>query len=133
MPSNYTFNQKSQGSLPSLFNTLSVDGAHQVITGIVGNGFQTSDATATPITSPVSVATTAQVINIPQSAAEINILPKTQSVYISESNTATSGWTTNYIEIPVGQQVTLDVAKTSKIYLLGGSGTSVVSFWFNIV
>jgi len=122
------------GTLPSHFGNLAVDGAHETITGIVGNGFQTSDATATPVTSPVSVsATTAQVINIPDSAAEINILPKTQSVYISESNTATSGWTTNYIEMPAGQQVILDVAKTSKIYLLGGTGTSVVSFWFNVV
>jgi hypothetical protein len=133
MPSNYTFTQKKQpgSDLSSHFNTLAVDGAHQAMQGVTGNGFQTSDATATPVVSPVSVLISAVTTLItPDSGAQLNILAATNPVLISEADATVAS---KYISIPAGVPIQLDVAKTQQIYLKATGGTSVVSFWYNIV
>lgn len=117
------------GNLSSHFNTLAVDGAHQVLQGIIGSGFQTQDATATPLVSPLSVST-AITLNVPDSAAEFNVLVTTAPLLVSESKSDVS---TNYVSVPTGMLITFDVAKLSKLYLKGSGGTAVVSFWFNII
>lgn len=135
----YTFQMQAPPTEPgqlSWFGNLRRDGARAELTGALGNGFQTSDYTTSPVTSPVSVAANSvTTILVPPNAASITIITKTQSVLVSEAsaNSGLSSWSTNYAEIPVNTPTTIDVGLQSTIYLLASTSTAVVSFWFQIV
>lgn len=135
MPSVYTFIKKAVPQEPgplNNFNNIERDGSKQPLTGVLGNGIQTSDATTSPVTSPVSVTTgTVVALNSPASAASITITPKTQSVLVSEVSGTSS--LTSYVEVPVGTTQSFDIANQGIVYLLGGTGTAVISFFYQIV
>lgn len=102
----------------------------------VSNGIQTQDVTGTAVTSPVTLATNAvTTINIPVNAITMTITSKSFSTLFSEAiaNASLSSWSANYAEVPVGTSVTIGVAKQSVIYLLGGTGAAITSFFFGIV
>lgn len=135
MPSKWTFSPKAPSTEPGQldhFSGLRNDANKIALTGVLGNGIQTTDATGTPVTSPVSVTTgTVVTLNTPESAALITIIPKTQSVLVSEISGTSS--LSSYVEIPVGSSMQFALANQSTLYLLGGTGTAVTSFFYEVV
>ena len=136
MPSVYTFTKRSVPTEPnqqSNFGNIQRDGSKQPLTGYLGNGIQTTDATpSTAITSPVSVTTGAVVeLNSPVSAPSLTIMPKSFSVLVSEISGSSS--LSSYVEVPAGSSMQFDIANQGPVYLLGGTGTAVVSFFYEIV
>lgn len=125
----YTFTKKAIPALPnqqSNFGSVQRDGSKQPLTGVLGNGFQTSDGTGT--LSPVSLsATVPQVLNNPTNASSLTITAKTADVYVSEVANVVS-----YTTIPAGSSDTFEIANQGTVYLLGASGASA-SFYYQIV
>jgi hypothetical protein len=114
------------------FSNVQRDGSHQPMFGYTGNGIQTTDATATPVTSPQSVTTsTVLALNTPLNATAINITATAFTLFVSEVYGTTS--LSSYDIIPVGATKTYDLAICGVLYLLGGSGTCVTSFYYDIV
>jgi len=128
----FTFTQKTPAIEPgqeSNFGSLVVEGSHNVMQ--VGGGPQTVDISAVPVVSPASVlSTSVTVLTVPLNAIQVNFFALTNTVNISESSATVA---TNYFTIPAGIMVTVDVARTAKLYLQANTGTSVLSFWFNVV
>jgi len=114
------------GGNASNFSTLRTDGGRNAMTGVLGNYTQTIDATSTPVTSPVTVNTTKTIV-VPLNAAQFTVSPVTNPVQVSEDSTQTA-----YFAVPAGTTWTFDCANLSNIYLKT-SGSTVVSFYFNIV
>jgi hypothetical protein len=135
MPSNYTFTKRAVNAEPnqqSNFGNLQRDGSKQPMAGVLGNGFQTTDATGTPVTSPVSVTTgTVVTLNSPASAANITLTATAFTLFVSEVSGTSS--LTSYTIIPVGQSMTFNIANQGPLYLLGGTGTCVAGFFYEIV
>lgn len=116
----------------SNFGGAPVDGNRNFLVG-AGCWFQTQDATpTTALISPLSV-TTGTVINliVPSNAASVTFLAATNGVAISEVAGTTS--LTQAFNLPAGIPITVQVARQNNIYLLGITGTSVVSFYFNTI
>lgn len=114
------------------FGGAPVDGNRSFLVG-VGCWFQTQDATpTTALVSPLTV-TTGTVANliIPSNAVSITLTPKTNNVQVSEASGTTS--LSQYVEIPAGTTQTFSVARQNNIYLLGVTGSSVVSFSFQTI
>jgi hypothetical protein len=116
----------ASGQTASLFSGLRTDGNRVAMTGVTGNFMQTQDETGTPITSPVTVNTTATIL-VPDNAAQITITSVTNAVQVSEDSTMTA-----YFTLPAGVPWTFDCANMETIYLKTGSST-VVSFVFNMI
>jgi len=116
----------------SNFGGAPVDGNRSFLVG-VGSFFQTQDATpTTALVSPLSVTTgTVVPLVIPLNAVSITIVALTNPVAISEV-TGTSSLS-QYFQLPSGQSITISVARQAYLYLLGVTGTSVVSFIFNTI
>lgn len=110
----------------SNFGGLVADSNRIGMTGVLGSGMQTIDATGTPVTSPATVNTT-QTLVVPTNAAQCTIISVTNPVQVSEDSTQTA-----YFSLPAGVPFTFDCARMSNIYLKTGSST-VVSFYFNVV
>jgi len=127
MASTYTFAVKTPASpttgskTQSHFQNQPVDGA-RVSIQTIGNGFQTTDATATPVVSPVTAAT--QTLIVPESAITVTLV-STSSFSVSEVSGSASKFT-----VPANVPITLGVANTNAIYL---SGVTSVSFYFIII
>lgn len=116
----------------SNFGGAPVDGNRNFLVG-VGNWFQTQDATpTTALISPLTV-TTGTVINlvVPPNAVSVTFLAATNGVQISEVAGASS--LTQAFNLPAATAVTISVARQNNIYLLGITGSSVVSFMFNTI
>lgn len=102
--------------------------------GMVGDAswIQTQDATATTnLISPLSV-TTGTVIPLvfPQNAIAVTLLALTNGVSVSEVSGATS--LSQSFNLPAGIPITIPSARMQNLYLLGITGTSIVSFFFSI-
>ena len=128
MSSGYTFTQKTPAGgygntsgERSHYGNQPMDGARVAIQS-VGNGFQTTDATGTPVNSPTTNAS--QTLNVPESAVAITLL-STSSFSVSEVSGSASKFT-----VPANVPITIDVANTSVIYL---TGVTSVSFYFTII
>lgn len=126
----YTFTEKVPSNTTNFAGVVN-DGNHAAMNGVVGSGPQTSDATATPVVSPVSVSNAAvTTLKVPLNAVSLYILATTNSVNVSEADATV---TTKYFTVPTGIPVSIDVARTSVLYLQANTGASTVSFYFNIV
>jgi hypothetical protein len=132
----YTFTQKPSPTEPaqqSNFANEPRDGSKQPMMGYLGNGIQTTDATpTTAVKSPVSVVVgTVQPLYTPQNATAVTITATAFTLFVSEVSGTTS--LTNYDIIPVGASKTYDIANCNVLYLLGGTGTCVASFYYDII
>ena len=132
MPSTYTFSQKTPRKNVggySFYGNQPVDGARVAIQGI-GNGIQTSDASATVINSPQTLGTTAVTLTTPDSAIELTITNygSTNDIYVSEVSSFAS-----YDVIAPGEQRTYDVGNQSLTYVKGSAASASGSFYYNIV
>lgn len=92
----------------------------------VGNAFQSLDATTSPVTSPVTIATTETLI-VPTNAITFTITPVTNAVQVSEDSTQSA-----YFSVPAGTVYSVDCANMAFIYLKVASST-VCSFNFKTV
>lgn len=135
MPSTYTFTVKSPagGSASttgerSHYANQPMDGARVAIQGIA-NGIQTTDATGTPVTSPVTLSSSgSKTLNTPESAIEVIVsnTGATNSMTVSEVSSGSS-YTLNS-----GQTITIPCANMSALYTASSSGTTY-SFMYLIV
>jgi hypothetical protein len=130
----YTFTQKPQPVEPgqeSLFGNLRNDASRNALTGVVANGVQTVDISASPIVSPATVSNSAvTTLTIPLNAVQVTFLATTNTVNISEADATVA---TKYFTIPTGVQVVVPVALTSVLYLKANTGASTLSFYFDII
>jgi hypothetical protein len=118
---------KTQG-YASNFSNLQNDASRNALTGLLGNRILTNDATATAVTSPVSMAgATTLTLNVPADAAQIIISPQTNSVGVSEDSTAGQ-----YFLQPGNTAQAYDVANQATVTLKSTTTTSV-SFYFSII
>lgn len=128
----YTFTQKTQPSEPgelNWFGNLRRDGSKQPLTGALGNGIQTTDATSTPQTSPLTVTTSAVVTLVaPDDAMNVLITSLTNTLNISEVSNMAS-----YFTLPVNTPITLECGLQKNFYLESNTGNATVSFAFGIV
>jgi hypothetical protein len=126
----YTFTTKpsptysTTGQLDK-FGGLAKDGDRQAVNG-GGNGMQTSDATGTPVTSPVALTTATKTINVPIAASKINFIADA-GIKFSELSAFS-----NSVTIPSNTLVSVDVALQTAIYFQAAT-TANLSFWFNII
>lgn len=127
----YTFTEKTGEVGASLFGGLANDANHQAMTGVTASGPQMKDATASPVISPATVATNATTtLTVPNNAATVTIITATNTINISESDNTVA---TNYVTLPVGTPLTLDVARCANLYLKANTGSATVSFFFGVV
>ena len=127
----YTFSVKPIAS-PSNFGGLAVDGNRVSMTGVIGSGIQTTDATATPVASPMSMSgTTVYTLNVPTNAASIIVHCTTGStgIRVSEDSTVTSYTVISNSDGPCQY----DVSRQSKIYFKIDVGLPTLAFHFVIV
>jgi hypothetical protein len=90
--------------------------------------FQSQDATATPVKSPVSVTSGAEVVlTHPTDAIAISITP-TYDIYVSQT-TGVSTAAGNTL-IPAGVTMTLPISGVKHIYLIASSTTASVVFLY---
>ena len=122
----YTPSGFKQHTTPSNFGGLVNDGNRNAMTGVLGSSMQTQDATASPVTSPLTVNTTATLV-VPQNAAQLVIVSTTNAVQVSEDSTQGE-----YFTVPAGTIWAFDVARQQNVYLKTGSST-VVNFYFVMV
>lgn len=122
----YTPSPLKSKSTPNNFGGLRNDSNRVAMTGSLGNTFQTQDATASPVSSPVTVNTT-QTLTVPQGAVSILIASATNAVQISEDSTQSA-----YFSLPAANPQWFDCANQQYVYLKTGSST-VVSFMFKVV
>lgn len=95
--------------------------------GMVGNNsfFQTQDAAASPVTSPLAMTGSVQTLTVPANALSVTVTPETTIVQVSEDSTMSV-----YSRVQIGQSQTFPVARQQYIYLKGTS-SNVVSFFFS--
>jgi hypothetical protein len=106
------------------FGNMARDASHGSLGS--GNGLQTSDATGTPVTSPVALTTSTKTINIPVNAAKMNFIADA-GIKFSEL----SGFG-NYVTVPANTVITVEVAIQTAIYFQAAT-TANLSFWFTII
>lgn len=114
------------------FGGAPVDGNRSFLVG-AGCWFQTQDATpTTALISPLSV-TTGTVIQlvIPNNAVSVTFLTATNGVAISEVSGTTS--LSQAFNLPAAIPITISIARQQYIYVLGITGTAVLSFMFNTI
>ena len=125
----YTFSTKpsptyaSTGELDNFGNFVTA-GAHTAIDA--GAGIQTSDATGTPVTSPVALTTATKLINIPPNASKLNFIASS-GVSFSELSAFS-----NSVAVPASLLVTVEVTRQTTIYFQATT-TANLSFWFTII
>ena len=128
----YTFSVKPFAS-PSNFSGLAVDGNRVSMTGVIGSGIQTVDATATPVASPMSMSgTTVYTLNVPTNATSIIVhcaAGATAGIRVTEDSTVTSYTVISNSDGPCQY----DVSRQSKIYFKIDAGTPTLAFHFVIV
>lgn len=132
--STYTFTQKVAPTEPgqeSLFGNLRNDASRNALTGVVANGPQTVDISASPIVSPATVSNSAvTTLTIPLNAVQVNFLAITNTINVSEADATVAS---KYFTIPTGVQITVPVALTKVLYLEANTGSATLSFWFDII
>jgi len=133
----YTFSVKPIAS-PSNFGGLAVDGNRVSMTGVIGSGIQTVDATASPVASPMSMSgTTVYTLNVPNNAASIIVhcaAGLSAGIRVSESPTLSSTNLATYTVISNSDgPCQFDVSRQSKIYFQLDAGSPTLAFHFVIV
>lgn len=110
-----------------LFQNLAIDGNNKPIQ--VGGSFVTADATGTPVTSPLSLTTTAVfTIIVPAGATKVSVM-SAADVKVSDVSDVSK-----YDLIKANTKETLDVANMDKFYVANASsGTNNFYFKFTIV
>ena len=130
--STYTFSVKPAPLNPDTwFAGIVNDGDRNAMTGAVGSGIQTEDASATPVTSPLTISTTAVThLVVPQNAVSMVInVSNASPVNISEVSAMTSYYQIQQID----GNVEIDLARQNDIYLMASSATATAWFYFKIV
>lgn len=122
----YTPSGLKAKSTVSNFGGLSPDANRVVMTGAVGNTFQTIDATGSPQSSPLTVNTTSTLV-VPLNAVSVLISSVTNAVQVSEDSTQGA-----FFLVPAASPQWFDCARQQNIYLKTGSSTSV-NFCFKCV
>ncbi len=125
-----TSTPSNPGSTPtgrSNFSGLRVDANRIGMTGYTANNFQTQDATGTPVTSPVAVNTTTT-LTVPANAVSVTLVSVTNGIRISEDSTYSV-----YFNLPAATPFTVECANQQYVYLQSASGSTTVSFIFNLV
>ena len=133
----YTFTQKAPPTEPnqqSNYGNVQRDGSKQMISGFTANGIQTQDFTGTPVKSPQTIANNSVVVlNTPPSAGSITITATAFTLFVSEVGVAAASSLATYDIIPVGATKTYELGNEGTIYLLGGTGSCIASFYYNII
>lgn len=132
MASTYTFTQKNPPVEPnqeSNFSGMPVDANHVALP--YGSGPQTVDISGTPVASPATVSNAAvTTLTTPLNAVQVNFLVLTNTVNVSEADATVA---TKYFTMPTGVLITVDVSRTSALYLKANTGAATVSFWYNVI
>jgi len=110
------------------FGSLVQDQNRIGLTGATGNSVQSQDATASPVTSPVTnMSGSGVTLTVPANAVQFTI-NSTVTIQIGEDGSYAQG-----LNVPANTLYTIDCARQQYIYLLPSSGTNTVSFQFKIV
>lgn len=107
------------------YSNLARDASNAVIQA--GNSFQTSDATASPNTSPLSYTGSVTTLVVPINALELVLTPST-ALRISELVAMGT-----YNVISAGTTMAFGVAGMSKVYIKQDSANGTLQFYFVIV
>lgn len=131
---NYTFTKKVAPVEPgqlSNFGGITVDANRVAMTGATASGPQTSDATGTPLTSPLTVSNSAvTTVNVPLNAYKVTLITATNTLNISEADSTVAS---KYFTLPVGTVLEIETAQCSVLYLKANTGSATVSFFFSVV
>lgn len=130
MASTYTFTKKTpakDSTGAGHYASQPVDGARIAIQGFA-NGIQTTDASSTAVTSPVTLAAAGtKTLNTPESAISL-IINNTGAAAMTVSEVSSgSSFTLN-----AGQSTTLNCGNMGVVYTGSTSGTTF-SFYYEIV
>lgn len=110
------------------FGSLVFDQNRIGLTGVLGNTFQSQDATGTPVTSPITnLAASVKTLVVPSNAVQFTI-SSTVIIQVGEDSSGAQG-----LNIPANQIWTFDCARIANIYLLPSSATNTVSFQFKLL
>lgn len=135
MASEYTFSKKTAPNVSSgagHYGNQPIDGARIAIQGI-GNGPQTTDASASIISSPflIPASGSCATLTTPESAVEITfVVPSlAQGIQVSEVNASF----TSYVVIPSGVFPAIDIANTQSLWLRSPAAAATIAFYYNVV
>jgi len=110
------------------FGPLVTDSNRIGMTGSLGNTLQSQDATATPVTSPVTnMVGTGVLLTVPVNAVQFTV-DSTVTIQVGEDTSFAQG-----LNVPANTLYTLDCARMTFIALKPSSATNTVSFQFKIV
>lgn len=128
----YPFSLKPK-SPPNNLGGLIVDANRVALTGAIGSGIQTYDATGTPVKSPNSAGLAAGLtINVPQDA--IQMVCHCSGGAGAQIQVSEDAAFASYTKISNGDgPVTYDVARQSKIYFKTDAGSPTLSFHFILI
>lgn len=106
-----------------------VDGNRVAVQGIA-SGFITTDISASPVTSPLTLSTGVSTITVPVSAITVTIsnLDGTNNVLVSEL----VGMGTYFTILPKTVQ-TFEIARQGNLYLKASASTPICSFVFQLI
>lgn len=113
------------------FGSLVQDQNRVVMTGSVGNTVQSQDATATPVTSPLTNGSgSGFVLTVPANAVQCIFYCSTSLVtlQIGEDSSYAQG-----MFVPATTYFTIDCARMANIYVKPSSGTNTIYFQFKLV
>ena len=110
------------------FGSLVQDQNRIGLTGATGNSVLSQDATASPVTSPVTnMSGSGVTLTVPANAVQFTI-NSTVTIQIGEDGSYAQG-----LNVPANTLYTIDCARQQYIYLKPTNGTNTVSFQFKIV
>jgi hypothetical protein len=92
------------------------------------NQIQTSDASATPLTSPLTVGATILTLTVPTNAVSVTFYSTAGAVRISELPGVTT-----YFVLAASSQLTISCAKQSAFYLVEDSTSATLQFFFSFL
>lgn len=129
-----TINQKSQNkNRANQFGSFPNDPNHKPIE-IAQNYFLTEDATATPVTSPATVASNADtVLKVPEAATAL-VISSSAAVRINDASPASAPYfvipANTVMTIPCESPTNEPLTNSGTFYLRGDAGSATVQFMF---
>ena len=110
------------------FGSLVQDQNRIGLTGATGNSVLSQDATASPVTSPVTnMSGSGVTLTVPANAVQFTV-NSSVTIQIGEDGSYAQG-----LNVPANTLYTIDCARQQYIYLKPSNGTNTVSFQFKIV
>jgi len=110
------------------FGSLVQDQNRIGLTGATGNSVLSQDATASPVTSPVTnMSVSGVTLTVPANAVQFTV-NSSVTIQIGEDGSYAQG-----LNVPANTLYTIDCARQQYIYLKPSNGTNTVSFQFKIV